>query len=308
MKRALLLATCAGWSIVSAFGAKNSNFTEVSYQSFNPNTGQFNLTQSIGYILPDPSRFGPGPYPVFIYVPGTYEQYEDLLAEGFVTSMLNNGFIAATVQYSNTNLTQACSIYKPRAQGIFDSTRSTSATNVLCSLPSANCSAGIATSGISMGGFLAVMAKNYDARVQAVYALSMSEYAENIGEPFPCVAKQNTAIPANRLMIVNGVSDPAFGDQQGLMSASGFSCPNGTYQCWSPDGSGAGWYLVQNWQVTSGVADHCYFIDGNKSKIGCVGMGDPNWLPPAAENWSFGPNMTWLSTMGTSRVWSQDGY
>ena len=81
--------------------------------------------------------------------------------------------------------------------------------------------------------------------------------------------------------------------------------PAGSYQCWSPDNSGAGW---QDWQVVSGKADHCYFMDGNKASVGCVGIGDPNWLPPAAENWSFASNMAWLASMGTSRTCSQDGY
>jgi hypothetical protein len=306
MKRTLLLVVCGCLSIFPTFAA--NGFTETIYQSYNPADGLFDLTQSIGYVQPDPSKFGPGPYPVFIYVPGTYEGYEDPLAQLFVTSMVKRGFLSASVAYSNNSLAQSCPLYKPKAQGIFDSTRSTSATATVCSLSSADCSKGIVTSGISQGGFIAVMAKNYDPRVQAVYALSMSDYAQNAHEPFACVDKQNTSIPANRVTIVNGISDPAFTGQQPVQNVSGFTCPDGSYQCWSPDNSGAGWYVVQNWQVVSGKADHCYFMDGNKTSVGCVGIGDPNWLPPAAENWSFASNMAWLASMGTSRTWSQDGY
>ena len=46
-----------------------------TYQSYNPADRQFDLTQNILYELPDPTQFGPGPYPVFIWVPGTYEPY-----------------------------------------------------------------------------------------------------------------------------------------------------------------------------------------------------------------------------------------
>jgi hypothetical protein len=155
------------------------------------------------------------------------------------------------------------------------------------------------TSGISQGGFLAVMAKNYDPRVQAVYALSMSDYAQNAHEPFACVDKQNTSIPANRVTIVNGISDPAFTGQQPVQNVSGFTCPAGSYQCWSPDNSGAGWYIVQNWQVVSGKADHCYFMDGNNASVGCVGIGDPIGCRPRRRTGLS--HRTWLG----SPVWAR---
>jgi hypothetical protein len=50
----------------------------------------------------------------------------------------------------------------------------------------------------------------------------MPDYAQNIGESFAaCVDKSVTAIPANRLMIVNGVSDTIFGGQQPMENVSG---------------------------------------------------------------------------------------
>ncbi|MBV9505048.1 MAG: hypothetical protein JO323_08605 [Acidobacteriia bacterium] len=273
-----------------------------TYLSYNPADSKYDLTQPFLYQSPDPAVYGPGPYPVFLWVPGSFEVSFDPLSLLFVAEMSKRGFLAASVEYSNVELAQTCQAYTARAQGVFDATRSTSAISAICSLPNANCSKGIAVAGISQGGVLAVLARNYEPAVQAVYALSAGAYNHagigvNLGA---CMNKAATAIPANRLMIVNGQADPAFGSQSSTEDASGFTCPAGSTQCWSPDGSGAGWYIVQNSQVKDGTAGHCYIDQG-----GCNDLFDPNWRPPATNNWSLQPNLDWLATMGTRRVISQ---
>ena len=308
MKRALwLIVSLSACSNLQAAGWRPTTIT-TTYQSYNPGTGNFDLAQSIAYQLPNSSRFGPGPYPVFMYAPGTYEPYSDSLAMEFVIQMAARGFLAATVQYNNYETVQMCSTYTPRAQGIYDGNRSTSAAGVLCSLAHADCSKGIVTSGVSQGGFMAVLAANYNPNVKAVYALSMSDFAENQNISFPCVDKPNTVIPANRLTIVNGSADPFFGGQQPVENVSGYTCPAGSTQCWGPDGSGAGWYIVQNSQNKNGIAGHCYFLDvSGINPNSCFGIGDPSWLPPAAYNWSLGTNLDWLATFGTQRNFSVNG-
>jgi hypothetical protein len=307
MKRAcLLLLYVSCCTNLRAVGLLTTYTT--TYQSYNPATGNFDLTESVLYQLPNPNRFGPGPYPVFIYAPGTYEPYNSPLAMEFVSQMTARGFLSASPAYDNTESIQNCEVYTERAQGIYDATRPTSAVGVLCSLSHANCGKGMVTSGVSQGGFMAVLARNYAPNVKAVYALSMSDYAQNIGESFAaCVDKSVTAIPANRLTIVNGVSDTIFGGQQPMENVSGYTCPSGSVQCWSPDGNGAGWYNVQNWEVKDGLAGHCYFMVTN-SEVNCAGFGDPGWLPSATNNWSLKTNLDWLATLGTQRVFSSTGY
>jgi len=305
MKKALwLIVSLSGYLTVHA--APWTTPTTITYQSYNPSTGNFDLTQNIEYQLPNPSKFGPGPYPVFMITPASFEPYNDPLSLVFVSEMANRGFLAATVQYDNTESILVCSSFTNRAQGVFDAARATSAAGVLCSQANANCKKGIVTAGISQGGFLAVLAKNYAPRVKATYALSMSDYAQNIGESFAaCIDKNVTAIPANRLTVINGVADAIFGGQQPLENVSGYICPSGTQQCWSRDSSGAGWYIVQNSQVKDGSADHCYFMVDAVSN--CVGVGDPSWLPPATYNWSLKTNLDWLATFGTHRNFSSTG-
>jgi hypothetical protein len=277
---------------------------KATYLSYDSSNQTFDLSQPLMYQLPDPTVFGHGPYPVFVWVPGTYEYYMDPLSLLLVSQMSQRGFLAVSVQYSNTELAQTCNEYTPRTQGIFDATRSTSAIATVCSLSSANCKKGVVVSGISQGGMLAVIARNYAPAVSAVYAMSAGDY-NDAGVPIDlaaCMGKQNTAIPASRLTVVNGQSDPAFGSQTTLQSTTGYACPSGSATCWSPAGTGAGWYLVQNSYVTGGVAGHCYIDVG-----GCNDQFDPNWYPPASSNWSLKPNLDWLASFGTKRVFSSTG-
>jgi hypothetical protein len=287
-------------------GALYAQTYTATYESYNPATGGFDLPQSIVYVLPDSAVFGPGPYPLFIHVPGTYENYNGNVAMLFVNQMAARGFMSASVQYMNTETQQSCLQYTPRAQGIFDSTLVASAVTVLCAISDASCDTGISTQGISQGAEIAVLAANYSSQVKAVYALSAGDHFDNIYNfPLPCMDKTNTLIPANRLTVVNGISDPFFGGQSNAQNVSGINCADGSYECWSPDGSGAGWYIVQDWQNASGLANHCYMFDNiGNSVYSCGGPYDPDWYVPSTYDWSLGPNLDWLATFGTQRNFS----
>jgi hypothetical protein len=283
-----------------------------TYEGFNPNTNQFNLQEPIAYSLPNASQFGPGPYPVFLWIPGTYEFYGDNLAQLFMAQMNARGFLAASVSYSNTesNSQQTCAQYQPRAQGIFNAASSTSAVSVVCSLTGANCNpssnGGIVVGGASQGGLLAVQGKNYAPNVQAVFAMSIGDF---LGQQLTCVQKANIIIPTDRLTVVNGVADPLFQPPQfQLQGVTGLTCASGSTQCWSPDGSGAGWYIVQNSQVASGSANHCYFIDDASDPCNPAAPLDPGWLPPSTFDWSLSPNLDWLSGFGRARAFSSTGH
>ena len=298
----------AGMSMTVICGAAKQSNQSTTYQAFNPATMAFDLTKPIQYQLPDPDKFGSGPYPVFIWTPGTLELYNDALSNLFISQMASRGFLAATVSYdygTDSSGVKDCRDYTERAQGVFDVSRSTSAAAVLCALSNADCGKGIVTSGVSQGGFLSVLARNYAPNVKATYALSMSDYNKNTGvSSSSCVDKQYTAIPANRLTIVNGASDPLFAGPQSLENVSGYTCPDGATQCWSPDNSGAGWYIVQDSQVKSALAGHCYFL---MNGCGVIEQGDPDWMPPSSFNWSLATNLNWLATFGTQRVFSPTG-
>jgi hypothetical protein len=45
---------------------------------------------------------GTGTYPVFVYMVGTWEDYENASAMNAISSMADRGYVAATVDYSNS--------------------------------------------------------------------------------------------------------------------------------------------------------------------------------------------------------------
>jgi hypothetical protein len=280
---------------------------QTTYLSYNPKTGQNDLQQNIAYQYPDPKRFGSGPYPLFVWTVATYEWNRDALSVTFMSQMAARGFVGASVQYSNLDVVQMCPDYIARAKAVFDVTRSTSAVGVLCSLSGVSCGGrGIVTAGISQGAALTILAKNYAPSVMASFGMSISDLnSQGVAiDLSSCLDDQYTAIPPNRLVIVNGVNDTVFGGQTPLMRVSGYSCPTGSIQCWSPDGSGGGWYIIQNNEVLDGNADHCYEMNGDCS----LAVFDTNWYFPSTYNWSLKPNLDWLASFGTKRTFSPTGY
>ena len=305
MKRSLkfLSFVCAFLFLAGTAAAAGNQTT--SYLGFNPATGLNDKLYNIIYRVPEPAQWGNGPYPVYMWTPGAFERYTGNLAMLFIAEMSTRGFVAATIQYDNAQFAKDCEDWTLRASSIYDATRSTSAVSVVCALEAAACSTGLVTMGMSQGAGIAILAKNYAPNVQAVLGFSVSDIqrlgltAVNFGA---CIDKPATAIPVNRLMIVNGRQDSIFGGQAPLMRVSGLSCPEGTSQCWSPGLNGAGWYIVQDGQVVDALADHCYMLNG-----GCSSRTfDDNWYL-GTYNWSFKPNLDWLATFGISRNFSPTG-
>jgi hypothetical protein len=151
---------------------------------------------------------------------------------------------------------------------------------------------------------LAVLAKNYSPQVQATYAIALGDFSWLGFTALPCLDKATTLIPSDRLFVADGQHDELFGGWGGqaqLQNVTGIQCPAGSTECWHPDNSGAGWYRVQDSQVTDGKADHCYW-----NNEGCFSnTNDPNWYPSNTYNWALKPSLDWLATFGQSRAFSK---
>jgi hypothetical protein len=299
----------ASWLVVflCACAILTSAQTQITYQGYNATTNEFDQTYPIAYTLPDSSQFGPGPYPVFIWLAGTFESYNDPLAALIMAGMNAHGFLAATVAYNNNEWVQTCYQYQPRTQSIFSSSQAGTAAQAVCSLSSANCNpankGGVVVMGVSQGGMIAVQAKNYNPNVLAVYAMSIGDEVPWAYDYFPCEDKTSTAFPSDKITVIDGENDEFFQPvTQEVENVTGLTCAAGSTQCWNSDGSGAGWYIVQNSEVQSGDANHCYFI----SNSDCLAIGDTTWMF-GSENWSLGPNLAWLASFGTHRTFSSNG-
>jgi hypothetical protein len=233
-----------------------------------------------------------GAYPVFVYLVGTTESYDHVSALSAVDKMAARGYVAATVQYPNSSFGD-CVTLSGRSKCIFDASSASSAIAVLCSRANADCTKGVVVAGLSQGSVLAVLARNYDPRVQAAYGLGVGVQYSTY-DLRACVAEGRRALPGDRLRAVNGEADMFMGSTAStvrgqLEELTGLSCAYNPSSCFRTNKSG--WYIVKHSEVADGNADHCYMRQG-----GCVITNnlDPQWLSGTAE-WSLDANLQWLT-------------
>ncbi|HZF52117.1 MAG TPA: hypothetical protein VE093_25865 [Polyangiaceae bacterium] len=232
-----------------------------------------------------------GTYPVFIYMVGTSESYTHASALAAVSSMADRGYVAATIAYPNATFGD-CSAISAKAQCAFNPNSAASAVSALCSRPKADCSKGIVVSGFSQGSILSILARNFEPRVEAAYALGAGVQYSNY-DLRACVANGKRSLPSSRLRVVNGEVDGFMGGNASsvraqLQELTGFTCSSSSYSCLQSNSSG--WYMVKAAEVSDGSADHCYMRSG-----GCLGSKlDQTWNFGAAP-WSLEINLDWLT-------------
>lgn len=230
-------------------------------------------------------------HPVFIYMVGTSDTYDNAQGMAAVQGMADRGYVAATIEYPNAAMGY-CNTLTARSKCIFDQSSAQSAVAALCARGQADCSKGIVVGGFSQGALLGILSRNYDTRVEAVYATGAHKnyIIYNVNA---CVGNGNRALPSSRLRVINGENDLYGGGTQSAVRASsvavsGYQC-SGT-SCLQADGSG--WRLVLKSEVQDGSADHCYL----RAK-GCLSNQnnlDAGWLTgPAA--WTLNANLDWLT-------------
>jgi hypothetical protein len=275
-----LLFSNAAW-------AQTASFT-TTYQG----TSSTNCNTSYSIDGEEPSASGS--YPVFLYMVGTTESFNNASAMAAVQGMANRGYVAAAIQY-NSGSFGSCSQIAAKAACIFNPNSTTSAVQALCSRAKADCSKGIVVGGFSQGAVIATLAKNTDARVQAAYGMG-DGVSYSIYNLSSCMANGKRTLPSDRLRAVNGQGDQFTGSseakqQTNMQSLTGFTCASGSTSCLQSNGSG--WVIVQNSQTQANDADHCYMRDG-----GC--NASQNSLDTGWENgtssWELNANLNWLET------------
>ena len=263
--------------------AANSDFTA----SYKGGTTSCGTTYQIKGVEP----VGASKKPVFIYMVGTNEKYDNASAMAAIQGMANRGYVAATVEYASAAM-GPCTSLTTKSKCVFDKSSAQSAVSVICSRSSADCSKGIVVGGFSQGSLLAILSKNYDSRVQAVYGMGTHKNYI-IFNPTSCAANGNRVLPQDRLRVINGENDFYGGGTQNSVRSSsqvmtGYQC-SGT-SCLQPDGSG--WRMVLKSEVQDGSADHCYM-----RAAGCLASEnnlDVGWIS-GADEWELNANLDWLS-------------
>ncbi len=263
-----------------------------SYSGWNRRTNQCDVSTSMNVYLPQAS----GSFPVFLYTVGTGALVSSAEGELAAREMAKRGFVAAVLQY-DSGAGFSCLSMQRKAECTYSQNASASAPALLCGLAQADCSKGIVVGGLSQGANMAILAANYDSRVRAAWLMGFGGGAS--GNSYTeCFIDSKTALPSDRLRVVNGRE----GQGQpiaNLNNSTGTFCWPSRQSCFRANGSG--WYLVDNGQVEDGHADHCYFAGpaSDGSEIGCsrnVVRGDVGWVPPATAPWSLNAGLNWLAS------------
>lgn len=284
-----VLLSTASWSATATFSS--------TYKGAGVSGGSCGTTYNISGVEPTT-----GTHPVFVYMVGTTETYNNASAMAAVNAMAAKGHVSAAIDYGSGSF-GTCSQIKDKTSCAFNPGSTTSAIAKLCSRATADCSKGIVVAGFSQGSVIAIHAKNYDARVQAAWGMGVSDNYTVAYNLSSCNDNGNHVLTSDRLRATNGEGDTFAGGTYGLQSinqnsltaVTGLSCASGSYSCLRSNGSG--WAMAKNIQVGDLSADHCYM----RATGGCVGsqsLLDSGWKTGTAA-WAMGPSLTWLSGFTT---------
>lgn len=261
-------------------------------------------------------------HPVFIWVPGTLDEYWTASNQHMVYQMALRNFVAVSVKYNNGgdekngfNKKWVCDESETgvgKSKNIFQG--ATSALGKLCAMPEADCSKGIAIAGHSQGAFIALQsaaaakagAPSY--AVTAILAASASLGGGNKGCAWPqtpslsCIdgpaLDENLPRSKRRYIIgeddyiTGGGPDMVYGENKQM---SGYDC-GASNDCLQLDGSG--YYIVKGSEfekATCTVADHAIFWTGDNAHNGPLTCD----FVQGSHNWSMTENFDWLAKAAT---------
>lgn len=293
MKTILKVVAALSATILCSAASAQTSFS-ATYSGAGTSGGTCSSTYNISGMEPTTV----GKYPVFVYTVGTNETYNDAAAMEAVKRMAAKGYVAATVQYASSQFGD-CTVIGAKASCAFNPNSAASAISQLCSRAQADCSKGIVVAGFSQGSVIASLAKNYDARVQAAYAIGVGVQYSTY-DLRACMANGNRALASDRLRAVNGEGDSFNGGtasaaRSQLKEVTGLDCGTTAYGCLNTNNSG--WLIVKNSQVYDLSADHCYM----RKSGDCAGLEaylDPGWQS-GTQNWELETNLQWLTGFTT---------
>lgn len=296
LKPMLIAAAFASGALLSSASWSQTTTTSfaATYNGASTLGGSCGSTYNISGAEPSAA----GTYPVFIYMVGTSESYNNAAAMATVNDMAQKGYVAATIDYATSQF-GTCSVLGAKSSCAFNPNSTTSAVSQLCSRAKADCSKGIVVAGFSQGSILAILSKNYDSRVQAVYGMGVSNTYSTY-DLSSCVSNGNRTLQSDRLRAVDGEKDNFAGGSQSavqssLQNVTGVNCKTGSYSCLTSNNSG--WIIVKNSQVQDGSADHCY-MRASGDCLGSQNSLDQGWQTGTV-NWEMDPNLQWLTNFTT---------
>lgn len=282
-----------------------------SYKGYNPGTAWMGWLSDSQRCSKNQTIYGAKPttagtYPTLIYLHGTTaDKNSNKEGQRFVEKAAAQGFVAMAVTYdSSTKITKEN--LNRHAYCTFDQSRSGNAMTAICAIAGTTCSQGVLLSGFSQGAAIAVIAKNYNPQVKALWALGLSAYiyskydvpSDSLAAPLGNRALSNDKIVIN-MGEASSLSQKTLipEDSPSLKELTGRDCAN-NFDCIQANGSG--YYVVSNSEVKDGMADHCYWMMENKvfkTALSCTTSPtefESGFQPPAINKWSMITNLNWL--------------
>jgi hypothetical protein len=262
LKAGLALALTAAASFASA----QTSFT-MTYK------GGSTSTCGTTYNITGKEPSASGKYPVFVYIGGTGENYTSAWGGASLTEAVNNGFIAASVEYDNGSF-GTCTTISQRAKCIFNSANANSAIAKLCSRAKADCSKGVVTGGLSQGSVISVLSRDYDSRVRASFGQGNGTTYTAAYNLASCMDNGKHVQSGDRLRIINGERDMFVGGTEAVARSQAQRVTGlttcSTQSCFRANGSG--WYIVKDYEVLDLYADHCFMGYGGTAIAQCAGL------------------------------------
>jgi predicted esterase len=324
MKRFFVKVACAVVVVSSVFGitsilepAKAQDTVpvttfETSYKAYNDATS-WRTKMTMAERCSDTQKiYGarpatPGNHPVLIYLHGTFAEWgKNKEGQQFVKRAASLGYTALALTYDSTGSLNEKGLQR-HAYCMFDQNHSSDGLSTACSVAGADCSKGVVLAGFSQGAAIATIAKNYNDKVKAVWAIGLSAYIyprERVYSDALPAPYGTRVLPNDKLVINMGQSSSLSKknlipeDMPSLKQLTGADCGS-NLQCLQPNGSG--YYVVANNQVADGTADHAYWMRvnswWNKSGLSFTFSPkefDPGFQPPATTDWSMTRNLEWL--------------
>lgn len=258
-------------------------------------------------------------FPVYVYLPGTLDEFATPHDLELLQYMSHKGFVAATIEYDNGDF--CYEICKPDVE---QCTRSFYGSNVtllakakqikvaldsVCNTYHADCDKGLAVMGHGQGGFLSLLLATLDSRISAVLPMGVGLLAERVPgmqvweRDTQCImdASISKQLPRSKRRYVNserGGLDAIDrkNDNRGMMQYSGYACGDDSQiDCIQADGSG--YYIVPEREYDEATDHHA--AASRDFFVGRHPIREAAALPPRYKNcgaqWCMQPSLNWLA-------------
>lgn len=243
---------------------------------------------------------GNGPWPLAVYLQGTYTPWASGVATAFHQQMAQRSFYSISIQYNNMEYQNggSCEMFKTKAGNV------AGCINTLCTQTNIDCSLGVAMYGWSQGGQVSSLVGNYTNFPVTAWLGFSATYINYLGtreEQEECLKLK---VPTHKRRLLMGANDGLMGGNGSKGSGNVTVIIEGSkevtdppscttpYDCIQGDGSG---YYVGTTAETGLPMYHWWFIQMSGPNPGTLQDVFVNPPDPSVE-WGEKTVFDWLAS------------